>query len=410
MTRATIALVTLAVLGASARADGIIYKRGGKLQVWGMPEKVGAGQNQVEVTPENAQLFADLSTGLIESEGYDSVTAKKTASAKSETFARSEVVSVFYSAEPTGLVEGLAKMDAGQYLQAISDFRDVVQDGEERDTFRQQAAFLIGICYYSGGRRADCIKHYQNWKAVNSRYTPEVFSSLGELLTEDRKFPEARAQYDQIPKLPGIPDEWKYKARLGAVRVDIAERKFDDAERTAQAIGRETQSRTDLTDATALAQVLVADAIWKSGKTERFGEMVPVLARTEALEGMSVKTRGFLYVTQGNLLYAQGKPEEARFPYMRAALMCADSGYEGPAYLNAGQCLLDMSGRETKDQARSDMLFLNGMKLLATAAGTYKQADAGKRYRDPANKARFDALQAKESGGAGGTDAVEPGK
>jgi Tfp pilus assembly protein PilF len=123
-----------------------------------------------------------------------------------------------------------------------------------------------------------------------------------------------------------------------------------------------------------------------------------------------VKTRGFLYVTQGNLLYAQGKPEEARFPYMRAALMCADSGYEGPAYLNAGQCLLDMSGRETKDQARSDMLFLNGMKLLATAAGTYKQADAGKRYRDPANKARFDALQAKESGGAGGTDAVEPGK
>jgi hypothetical protein len=75
--------------------------------------------------------------------------------------------------------------------------------------------------------------------------------------------------------------------------------------------------------------------------------------------------------------------------------MCPDSGAEGPAYLNAGQCLLDMSGRETKDQARSDMLFLNGMRLLATAAGPYRQADAAKRYRDPANKARLDALQAR---------------
>jgi Tfp pilus assembly protein PilF len=139
---------------------------------------------------------------------------------------------------------------------------------------------------------------------------------------------------------------------------------------------------------------------------------VTTLDRAAAAEGMSLSTRGFLFVTQGNLLYAQGKPEEARFPYMRAALMCPDSGYEASAYLNAGQCFLDMSGRETKDQARSDMLFMNGMKLLATAAGTYRDQDASKRYREPANKARYEALQAAEAGGAAGTDGgvEKPGK
>ena len=404
MTRATIALITIAVFGTHAQADGIIYKRGGRLQLWGWPATVGPANNPIEITPENAQLYADLSTGLIETEGYDSITAKKTASAKSETFAASEVVDVFYSSLPEALADGLATMDAGNYLQAIGQLREVLQDPEARDTFKQQANYQIGICYFSGGRRADCLKHYQAWKAVNSKFTPEVYSAVAGLLTEDRKFAEARAKYEEIGTLPGIPDLWKFKARLGGVRVDIAERKYDDAERTAQTIARETQTRADLVDANALAQVLQADSIWKSGKTERFGEGAMMLEKRGAdLEGATNQTRAFLLVTLGNLLYAQGKPEEARFPYMRAALMCPDSGYEGTAYLNAGQCLLDMSGRETKDPARSDELFKDGMKLLGTAAGTYKQADAAKRYRE--NKSRYDGLLAKEAGAAaGGTD------
>ena len=56
-----------------------------------------------------------------------------------------------------------------------------------------------------------------------------------------------------------------------------------------------------------------------------------------------------------------------------------------------------MSGREAKDPVKSDQLLVKGMRLLATAAGTYKSGDAAKRYRE--NKERYDAIVAKEGEG-----------
>lgn len=407
MTRASIALVTLALLGSAASADCLVLKKGGKFIVWGMPATIGEGANTIEITPENAELYADKSTGLIEAEGYDIITGKKTPQGKSESFPWSEVASVFYSTEPDALVTGQGDMQGGAYMQAIGDFKEVVADPEARETFKQQALYLIGICYYSAGRSADCIKHFQAWKPVNSRYTPEAINFLAQLLTDGRKFAEARAQYDEIPKLPGIPDSWKFKARLGSVKVDIAERKFDDAERTAQGIARETQGKPGLEDANVLAAVLQAESIWRGGKTERFPEAATTLDKAAAIEGATPGTRAFLLVTQGNVLYAQGKVEEARFPYLRAALMYPESGYDGLAYSNAGQCYLDLSMRlDGKDQAKSDDFLVDGMKLLATAAGQYRQADAAKRYRE--NKPRYDAILAKEDPGAAGAAPVEP--
>jgi tetratricopeptide (TPR) repeat protein len=408
MTRASIALVTLALLGAAAQADCVILKKGGKLQVWGMPATIGKEDNPIEITPDNAELYAGESTGVIEAEGYDVIIGKRTPTGKSETLLWSDVVNVFYSTEPDALVAGQAEMQAGQYMQAIGNFREVVADPEARETFKYQALYLIGACYYSAGRRADCIKHFLAWKPVNSRYTPEAISFLASLLAEDRKFAEARAQCDEIPKLPGIPDAWKFKARLGAVKVDIAERKFDDAERTAQTVARETQGKPGLEDANAFAMVHQAEAIWRGGNVQRLADAAAILERAAAIEGASPGTRAFLLVTQGNILYAQGKAEEARFPYLRATLMYPDSGYDGLAYFNAGQCFLDMSMRlEGKDQAKSDEFLVDGMRLLATAAGQYRQAEAAKRYRE--NKPRYDAILAKEdTGAAAAAPPVEP--
>ncbi len=400
MTRFTIALVTLAFLGSVAAADVIILKKGGRLQVWGMPATIGQGQNEIEITPENAELYAEHSTGLIETEGYDGVTGKKTPAAKAETFPLSEVVSVYYSTEPESLAAGFQTMQSGQFLQAIGDFRDVLQaDPPERETFKHQALYQIGICYYSAGRLPDCIKHFQAWKPVNSKYTPLAYNLLAGLLTDQRKYAEARAEYDEIPKLPGIPDSWKYKAGLGAAKVDIAERKYDDAERAAAATARETQNKAELADANALAMVLQADAIWRGGKADRLPEATTILERAAAIDGASPDTRSFLLYTQGNILYAQGKVEEARFPYLRAALMYPDTGYEGLSYFNAGQCFLDMSMRlEGKDQEKSDKCLVDGMKLLGTAAAPpYRVADAQRRYRE--NKPRYDAIVAKDAGG-----------
>ncbi|HEX5138700.1 MAG TPA: hypothetical protein VFY93_17140 [Planctomycetota bacterium] len=394
MTRASIALLTLTLVAGPAAADLLILKKGGKLEVWGMPKTVGKGTNEVEVTPENAELYADQSVGVVEAEGYDSVTAKKTDKSKSETFPRSEVVSVLYNSEPEALSSGFGSMASGQYLAAVNDFRTVVENNAVREAYRYQAQFQIGRCYLLAGRTADCIKHFKDWKPVNSVYTPVAYRILADLLTDQRKYDDARAQYAQIGNLPGIPDVWKYNARLGAVKVDTAERKYEAAEAGAAGIARETQNKPEVADANVNALALQAEAIWRGGKTERLPEAEKLLARADAVEGAETGTRAFLLVTQGNVLYAQRKIDEARFPYLRAALMYPDSGYDGIAYFNAGQCFLDMSGALAgKDQEKSDQLLVRGMRLLATAAGNYKVSDAAKRYRE--NKARYEEILAK---------------
>ncbi len=396
MTRASIALVTLALLGAPAAADCLILKKGGKLQVWGMPAQVGRANDPIEITPDNVELYSDRSTGLIETEGYDVITGKKTANAKAETFQRSEVVRVIYTTEPDMFLNGLAEMADGKWIAAVNDFKDVAADGEVREAYRYRALYEIGRCYYLAGRLPECIKHFKEWKPVNSIYTPLVYRFLADILTDQRKYEDARAQYAQIASLPGITDVWKFNARLGAVKVDTAERKHDEAERAAATIARETLNKAEVADAHVNALALQAEAIWRAGKTERLPEAAAILEKAQAIEGAEPGTRAFVFVTQGNVLYAQGKPEEARFPYLRAALMYPDSGYDGLAYLNAGQCLLDMSVRlQGKEQARSDQLLVNGMRLLATAAGTYKQGDAAKRYRE--NKARYEEIMAGEN-------------
>lgn len=409
MTRVSIALLTLAILGAPAGADYLILKRGGKLQVWGMPASVGKSNDPIEITPDNVDLYADQSTALIEAEGYDTVTARKTPNAKPETFPRSEVVRVEYTTEPEMLVAGLLEMADGKYIAAINDFKEVVADAETRGAYKYRALFEIGRCYYINGRIPECTKHFKEWQPVNSVYTPVVYRFLADLLTEQRKYDDARAQYAQIASLPGITEVWKFNGRLGAVKVDTAERKYDEAERAAATIVRETQNKADVSDAHVLALTLQAEAIWRSGKAERLADATTILERAAAVEGAEPGTRAFMLVTQGNVLYAQGKVEEARFPYLRAALMYPDSGYDGLAYLNAGQCFLDMSLRlDGKEQEKSDKFLVDGMRLLATAAGTYKQGDAAKRYRE--NKARYDALMAQEAGGTEEVAAGEPEK
>lgn len=393
MTRAFLALLSVAALGASALADVVILKKGNKLSVFGMPATVA--KEEIAITADNAELFADQSTGIVEAEGYDTITVKeKAASSKGQTFPRSEVVRVIYTTEPDALVSGFAEMAAGKYLAAVNDFKEAAADASVREVYKYQALFQIGRCYIYAGRVAECVKHYGEWKPVNSVYTPVVYRILADLLTDQRKYDNARAQYAQIASLPGITEVWKFNSRLGAVKVDIAERKYDDAERAAAAIVRESQNKPEVADAHVFALALQAEAIWRGGKAERLPEAATILERGAPIEGAEPGTRAFLLVTQGNVLYAQRKIDEARFPYLRAALMYPDSGYDGIAYLNAGQCFLDMSGALVgKDQETSDKLLVRGMRLLATAAGTYKMGDAGKRYRE--HKARYEEILGK---------------
>jgi len=412
MTRVFAALTACALIVSAVSADCLIIRKGTKLDTWGIDSKVGQPPNQIEVTPDNVELYADQSEGIVEAEGYDGITCRKTEKSRQTEFMPwSSVVRVFYSTEPEDLIDGLSDMATGNYAQAIGALRACAEDPEVREVYRYRAQYLVGICYLQSGRTKDAVAHFKSWPKVNSRYTPEVYRILAELYTDMRQYAPARAQYEEISKLDKITDDWKFKARLGGVKVDIAERKFDEAERTAQALARETQGRADIVNAHALALVLQADAILKSGKTERLIEAQSILERAAKLEGPAPEIRAFLLVTQGHVLYAQGKLEEARFPYLRAALMYPDSGYDGTAYHNAGQCFIDMSGRlEGTDQAKSDEYLVDGMRLLGTAAGRYGVKEAAKVYGE--HKKRYDAIVAKEGGegAAEGEGKGEPDK
>ncbi|NJN14518.1 MAG: hypothetical protein HC813_02505 [Planctomycetes bacterium] len=87
---------------------------------------------------------------------------------------------------------------------------------------------------------------------------------------------------------------------------------------------------------------------------------------------MTAGNRAYLFSTLGNVIYAQGKPEEATYPYMRVVTLFPDSSYVPGALQNAGQCLLDMAERAKDNQAASDEYLVQGMKLLAECAGRHE--------------------------------------
>ena len=96
-------------------------------------------------------------------------------------------------------------------------------------------------------------------------------------------------------------------------------------------------------------------------------------------------------------MYAQGKPEDARFEYMRVVTLYPDVPAQvAHALQNAGQCFLDMSGREKDDQAKSDELLVTGMKLLAECAGRHKSSPAARSARVTYKKRKADLEAAKK--------------
>jgi tetratricopeptide (TPR) repeat protein len=403
MLRTIVTVLTLLLLVPVATADVVIVRKGKKLQLLGIKDKIGA----VVVNAANVELFLEQSTGVIDREGYDGLDFRKNPKSKNfKTYAWAAVVKHYYHPEPDALLDGYDQMRLGAFAQAIRSFKEAVADPDVRDVFKPDAFFKIGFCYYSAGNLKLAIDHLSRWRWQASRYTPEVKGFLAEIYIGRRQFTTARDQFNQIAALPGIPANWKYKAQLGNVKVDIAERKYADAERKAQSIAGQTAGTIELADANVLAHILQAQAILRSDAADRLPEAEAILTKAADVAGVPNVTRANLFATLGDVQYKQGKLEEARFPYMRVALMYPDQpAYVAHALLNAGQCFLDMSGRAVNDQAKSDKYLVKAMKLLAQCAGRYRgqppAAAAAKAYR--ANKKRYDEIQAKSEAGAGGS-------
>ena len=95
--------------------------------------------------------------------------------------------------------------------------------------------------------------------------------------------------------------------------------------------------------------------------------------------------------------------DEARYAYLRVpCLYPGERGYVATALQNAGQVFIEMSQKPDIDQAISDSLFMDGMRLLGECGGRYRgtvaSSRAGKLYRQ--HKARYEELKAQASSAA----------
>ena len=389
-------LALLLLYPAVADADVIFVRKGKRIEPVGIKKEVkGTNGEKVTITPQNIDIFLDESTGIILVDGYNGVTIAKSARAakanKGTTYPSAQVVSTHYNTEPDALLDGLEQMSLGAYAQAIGRFRNVMNDPDVRAVYKHRASYRLGMCYYFSGRIKECVAHFKAWKGVNSHFTPKVQQTLAIIYTGQKKYPNARARYQNIAKLPDISENWKYMARLGQVRVDIAERKYKKAESAAAQIARETRSKPSLADARTMAIALQGDAIYQSGATDRLPAAQTLLESGAKVEGASAGSRATLFMTLGHVLYTRRMQAEARFPYLRAALLYG----EGSGFTNAGLCFVDLADTFEKDgdQKKSDAYFLKGMRLLATAAGRYRDPAARKHYRK--HKARYEKLKEK---------------
>ena len=388
------ATILVAVWAATATADVLVIKKGKRFQVIGLKSKIGG----VEIDHTNYKAYIDQSDGIVTRDGYDAIWFKKSdrRSAKEVRYDIKDVIDVRYSTEPDAMLDGFDLQSTGSWAQAIGAFRDVKGDTSARPVYRIEADYRIGICYLLAGSRANASRHFAAWKVGNSRYTPQVYRIMAELLTGAKKYASARKWYARIGALEDITKGWKLTSRLGDVKVDIQERKFNAAEGKANALLREIGGDKELNDVLALASALRARAILASENKDRLGEAQKILESAAELKGVSATNMAEVYSALGDAIYRQGRPEEARFSYMRVVcLFPGEAGYVANALLDAGQCFLDMSGRQRDDQKASDELLMQGMKLLAECAGRHRGSAAARQAKGIYRKRKKDMEAAR---------------
>ncbi len=403
-----VALLLLAVTTVSA--DVVVLEgRRGKIRLFGIKSEI----NGEPVTLQNLDRFLEQSTGVVEKDGYKQVVAKKTANAKPETFSRDQVLEVRFSTEPDDLLDGFDAISARQLGRALALFKDVRDDINQREVFRIEAAFRIGLIYIQGNKHKTAINVLSNWKHTESVYTPQVHQRLALLYTRYRLYPKAREQYKKIETLPGITARWKHMGRLGSAQVDLAERKWGAAEQTAAGVYNSTQSDKALADAAVYAAAIRGKAILGSDNKERLPEAETFLTKAGNLEGAGPAYTAFLFETLGDVLYAQGKLEDARFPYMRVVCLYPEQTSQVSNCLqNAGQIYVDMSAwpKNQEIEGRSDELFVKGVRLLFECASKYGSTQAGSLARQAYRKHKERYLALTEGAAAAKKDtSAEPG-
>ena len=138
-----------------------------------------------------------------------------------------------------------------------------------RPVYRAEARFYVGLCAINIGSPKAAAAHFAKWDLTDSKWTPRVFVQVGLILASQKKYKGARTWFAKIAQLDGIGMDWKRRASLYDVNVDIMESKFDEAEGKARALARAIGNKPETIDSLAAAYNLQARAVIASGKKER---------------------------------------------------------------------------------------------------------------------------------------------
>lgn len=382
-----------------ARADVLVIKKGRNVKILGLPKEVD-GQ---AVSADNWRIYLPKSDGVIVEENYDSVVWKKNAKHKKlETYKLADVSEVGLAPmqRDGALDEGHQNYANRNLSGAIRAFKECATNEEARPVDRAEANFMIGFTYVAFGRVTSARKHFANWSGGKSKYTPEAYRILAEIYTGGQKYKNARATYQRIIDLPDIPQAWQLNAKSGLVKVDIAERKFKQAEKAAAAIAASASKSKDLNDSRALAMGLQAQAIVNSQEEARYPEAEKLVRDAIALKGVTDGHRAFLYAGLGDVLYAEKRGEEARFPYMRVVeLFSSERGYVAHSLYNAGNIFVQMATQaklDGKEELYCEYM-IKGMGLIAECGRKHRGSPAARLASSVwrKNKAAYEACKAK---------------
>jgi len=396
------AILLLAAFAAStAAADVLIVESRGKPKIEGLDDEIDG----TEVTLDNWRIFLPKSEGVVLEHNYDSVLWKRNErTRREETFPIAQVIEVALAPgkRHPALDEGYQYLAQRNLAGAIRAYQECASDEKARPVDRHEASFQVGYTYAAFGRLKSAKGHFEKWNGGKSIHTPEAYRLLAEIYTGEQKFADARKTYQRIIDLPDLPDALKLKGEAGLVKVDIAERNYEEAERKAAALARTASRDEKLNDGRAFAMGLQAQAIIFAKDEKRLPESEQILRSALELASLTDSTKAFLYSTLGDALYAQRKLREARFPYMRVVeLYPEESGYVANSLLNAGNCFIDLAGeaQNNGNEATYCDYMIKGMLLISECGlkhkGTTAARQAGGVWRK--NKAAYEACKKKQA-------------
>ncbi len=367
-------LLIVLLLAPVVGADALCVKTQKGKRVLGLPTSMGL----VKITCDNYVLYIEDSKAKILRNEYRGLWVK--VKGKERLYPHSEVVSKEFTEIPEDFLEGKAQQGVRAYQQARRAFAALKDDPEAPVLFREAADYEYGMCLIGLGKPKSAKAHFGKWSHTASYYTPLVYELQAKLALIGEDFAGARSRYKAIVLLPGIPQDWKNKGKLGDALVDLEEQKYAEAERTATALLREMGAATTLADPRVQAHVIIARSVFKGSQVDRYEEALQKLEAAKNIAGASSALMGQVYSVEGDLLFALKRHSDARYAYMRVWLSHKDEPANvARCLVEAGKCFINLSAlEEGKDQAKSDELFKKGFRLIQECASRYRGTPARK--------------------------------